>query len=77
MCIYIPFQNEGEINFFDVRVKNNGDDSHKTIWSLQNPHTTESLEEGWIIGRVQFLDMGEPEYQVKKLIHLCSLSDGL
>ena len=58
------YQNEGEIDFFDVRVKNNADNTHKTVWSLVNP----SLEEGWIIGRVKIQDVpGEPEYQVSKI----------
>ena len=46
-------------------MKNNADESHTTIWSLQNP----SLEEGWIVGRVQFKDLSvdtEPEYQVRE-----------
>ena len=46
---------------------NNDDNSIKNVWSLQNP----TLEEGWIIGRVQIVPDGEKEYQVRCVGILC------
>ena len=47
--IKLSFKNEGEIDYFDVRVYGNDDKTTETVWSLLNP----SLEEGWVIGRVE------------------------
>ena len=46
---------------------NNDDNSIKNVWSLQNP----SLEEGWIVGRVQIVPDGEKEYQVSCVFMSC------
>ena len=60
LAYLLSIKNEGEIDYFDVRVVGNDDNSVETVWSLLNP----SLEEGWIIGRVEITPYGEKEYKV-------------
>ena len=56
---YNIFQNDGEINSFEVHVLNNDNGQITNMWALIKPPTVE-----WSVGRVEISSNGEKEYQV-------------
>ena len=57
-------QNDGEINFLEVHVLDNDDNSVINIWSLVKP-ISQGSQDSWKQGFVQIVDAeGEKEYQV-------------
>ena len=53
------FQNDGEVNSFEVHVLDNDNNQATNIWALTAPAAT-----GWAEGKVEVSSNGDKEYQV-------------
>ena len=58
------FQNEGEINSFEVHKLDNDNNKAVNVWALPAPTTQD-----WAIGRVEVSSDGDKTYQVIYCIH--------
>ena len=56
----IYFQNDGEVNSFEVHVLNNDNKAIQNVWVLVNP----ANQDEWVQGKVEIVPGGEKEYQV-------------